>query len=211
MAWRSRDMPRVDRVFEMHAEEFWGDYASVELYSAWLGNPTPLGGSEKPPVVYVRPEDAKKYRKCKAYPLEAAIKLMGCEYFASSFSYALAMAINEGATEIAIYGVDLVADDEYAYQRPNAEYLLGIARGKGIKIHVPWQSALLKAQWVYGKETAPRPDPMQAHFMKKLHDYEEKIEDLMAQMHTLSGAKQEASEIVEAFKVKNRGALGGMT
>lgn len=209
MAWRSREMPRVDRVFEMHAEELWADYANTELYAAWLGAPTPLGGSKEPPVIYVRPEVARKYKKTKAYPIKDAVKLMGCEYFASSFAYALAMAINEGAEEIALYGIDLVADDEYAYQRPNAEYLLGIARGRGIKIHIPWQSALLKASWVYGAERCPESDPMKTYFQDKMAKYDKEIEDLEARAHILRGARHEAEEIVNAFTVKQRGALGG--
>jgi len=32
-----------------------------------------------------------------------------------------------------VYGVDMKADDEYGYQKPNMEYLIGLARGKGIQ------------------------------------------------------------------------------
>lgn len=74
----------------------------------------------------------------KQYPFEA------CEYINSSIAYAMAMAIHEGAEEIGVYGVDMKADDEYGYQKPNMEYLIGLARGKGIKVHVPEQSPLLK-------------------------------------------------------------------
>jgi hypothetical protein len=77
------------------------------------------------------------------YPFEEVSKTAG-EYWNSSIAYALALAIHEGADEIGIYGVDMKGDDEYGYQKPNMEYLIGLAIGKGIKVHVPDASPLLK-------------------------------------------------------------------
>jgi hypothetical protein len=68
------------------------------------------------------------------------------DYFNSSVGFMLALAIHEGAEEIAIYGVDMRADEEYGYQRPNCEYLIGLARGKGIKVHIPDVCPLCKYQ-----------------------------------------------------------------
>jgi hypothetical protein len=65
------------------------------------------------------------------------------EYVNSSIAYALALAIRE-AEEIAIFGVDMKGDDEYGYQKPNMEYLIGLARGKGIPVHVLDSSPLCK-------------------------------------------------------------------
>lgn len=79
----------------------------------------------------------------KAYPFDEVAKTTGY-YWNSSIAYAIAMAIHEGAEEIAVYGVDMKGDDEYGYQKPNIEYLLGLARGKGIKVTVPDASPLLK-------------------------------------------------------------------
>lgn len=81
-----------------------------------------------------------------AYPFDDVAKTIGGYYFNSSIAYAFALAIHEGAEEIGVWGVDMVGDDEYAYQRPNMEYLIGLARGKGIKVHVPDESPLCKFQ-----------------------------------------------------------------
>jgi hypothetical protein len=70
------------------------------------------------------------------YPMEIA------RYYNSSIAYAMALAIHEGAEEIAIYGVDMDDEQEYAYQRPNMEYLIGLAEGKGIKVYIPPESSL---------------------------------------------------------------------
>lgn len=64
-------------------------------------------------------------------------------YYNSSIAYAMALAIRE-ADEIALWGVDMAASEEYAYQKANMEYLIGLARGRGIKVHIPDSSPLLK-------------------------------------------------------------------
>lgn len=78
----------------------------------------------------------------KRYPFEEVAKTT--DYWNSSIAYAMAMAIHEGAEEIGVYGVDMKGDDEYGYQKPNMEYLIGLARGRGIVVHVPEESPLLK-------------------------------------------------------------------
>ena len=92
---------------------------------------------------------AQRLKDCQPYtqdnyPFESVSKSIGQAYWNSSIAYAMAMAIHEGAEEIGIYGVHMSGTDEYAYQRPNMEYLIGVARGKGIKVHIPEESSLCK-------------------------------------------------------------------
>ena len=75
-----------------------------------------------------------------AYPLDAVSHLVG-DYFGSSPAYMLAMAILEGVPEIGLWGVDL--KDDYDHQRPNLEYLIGFARGYGLKVEVFGDGKLL--------------------------------------------------------------------
>lgn len=56
-----------------------------------------------------------------------------------------------------------------SYQRPGSEYLIGYARGMGIPVFVPEQSALCKANYVYGW-TEP---PLGTEKVKPLLDYVE--------------------------------------
>ncbi len=79
----------------------------------------------------------------EVYPFERVAAVCG-GWWESSIGYALALAITEGAKEIAVYGVDMKANEEYAYQYPNCAFLLGLARGKGIKVTIPEESPLLK-------------------------------------------------------------------
>lgn len=121
------DRWKMDRLFEMHDD------------------PDPRSEGELPeyPVLYM--QDAK-YPNVTTYPLEEVAATIGGDYWCSSVGYMLALAIHEGAEEIAIFGVDMKATEEYAYQRANCEYLIGLARGKGIKVHIPDTSPLCKFQ-----------------------------------------------------------------
>lgn len=107
------------------------------------------------------PEDDEKADKSLiTYPYQRVSEVIGCDYFQSSIAYAMALAITEVTTsrevldgtiipsfcEISLYGVDVSPDEEWAYQRANIEYLIGIARGIGIKVTIPESSALCKFQ-----------------------------------------------------------------
>jgi hypothetical protein len=72
----------------------------------------------------------------------------GTPYLESSIAYMVAQALLElkPGDRVGIWGVDLHCESEYAYQRPNLEYLIGLARGMGIKVYIPPQSALLSHQ-----------------------------------------------------------------
>jgi hypothetical protein len=73
------------------------------------------------------------------YPLYKVVYdvLKGRDYLVGTANYALAYAIYTGKYDVIdLYGVNLIAWEEWAYQRPNAEYLVGIAEGRGIKVNV---------------------------------------------------------------------------
>jgi hypothetical protein len=82
------------------------------------------------------------------FPRDEIVHEFG-QYFTNSISWEIALAIQEGFEQIHIYGVDMATDEEYQDQRPSCEYFIGWARGRGIKVHVPTESDLLKAFWLY--------------------------------------------------------------
>lgn len=80
------------------------------------------------------------------YPLEMVGEMVG-DYFASSMSYMLALAIvermaNGSVDEIGLYGVELHDGDAFAHERPNIEFLLGFARALRIKLDISPTSAI---------------------------------------------------------------------
>jgi hypothetical protein len=206
LAWRFFDHRRMDACFEIHDEHQWSRYTKTELYSSWLSDPKDSEGNKVP--VYLLPQVQTRYRKCKPYPEQEAEALMGRRYFTSSFSYMLALAIAQAPEEIAIYGVDLVVGEEYEYQRPAAEFLLGIAHAKGIRITIPATSSLLKSSFVYGVDELPAENPVILRYKAKAKDYREKIAELKAQIFTLEGAAHECDEFVTALMSKDRGLWG---
>lgn len=208
LAWRVHDHPRMNRIFEVHNRDVWGEYVVPEAYERFFSDPFDKSGINL--KVYMLPHEAARFEKVTPYPVEEAKALMGGRnYFTSSFSYMLALAILEGATEIACYGIDLVAGDEYIEQRPAAEFLLGIAHAKGIKITIPGESALLQSGFVYGLQDRRDDLPMKRHYEEKREKYQEKIKELKSQIYALEGGVHEIGEFLAAIDATRRGLWAG--
>lgn len=85
------------------------------------------------------------------FPIEAIMARFG-KYITNSISMQMAFALHLGFGEISLYGVDMSAGTEWAYQRPNAEYFIGMAIGMGVKLYVPGESDLVKTMFMYAYE-----------------------------------------------------------
>lgn len=139
LAWDP--LPVSHRTFEMHENwrNFLGGGDAAEMHRAWLiGQTVPVYMLKKEHDVPMSVE----------YPMDAIADFTGrtrygTAYLESSIAYMFALAMLERADKIGVWGCDLSTGGEYAYQRPNMEYLIGIARGMGINVYVPPQNALL--------------------------------------------------------------------
>lgn len=136
-------VPVTHRIFETHAN-----------FRMYQGNPEDgewnVGGLKIAGVPVYMLEKHDDIPNSVRYPMEEIGDLIGrtvqgTPYLESSIAYMMALAILEmrPGDRIGIWGVDLHCESEYAYQRPNLEYLIGLARGRGIKVFIPPQSALL--------------------------------------------------------------------
>jgi len=97
-----------------------------------------------PQVVYLKQADPR-IPASRAYPVDDVFAAFPERYFASTVSYMIALAILEGATEIGLWGVDMaLSSEQYSGQRASCEWLLGVARGLGIKVTIPPEGDLLK-------------------------------------------------------------------
>ena len=54
--------------------------------------------------------------------------------FTSSFAWMMAFAMKQGASEIALYGIDMASRDEYILQRPGFYFFRHEAKRRGIKV-----------------------------------------------------------------------------
>jgi len=78
------------------------------------------------------------------------------QYFTNTISWLIALAIAVEYKEIHVYGVNMAQEQEYESQRPSCEFYMGIARGRGIGLHLPKQSDLLLSGYQYGFDETSR-------------------------------------------------------
>jgi hypothetical protein len=155
---------RWTRWFELHDPEGWHPDDSVPRRQKWhpkywehLTKQPPEGNH----VYVAAPHPEMPY--AELFPWERLVERFSLRdesdqpkpYFTNTVSWLIAYAIDQGATHISVYGVDMAQQEkgvksEYAYQRPSCEYFLGIAHGMGIKTFVPKHSDLMKAVRLYG-------------------------------------------------------------
>ena len=151
-------LPRVNIWFEMHmlavmlAPE---NRAMAEPFYAWLKEKSDAGVFQ-----VVMPEAGTALGgklntyvpKAVPYPLEDMVRHFGTRnWFTSSVAYMMALAITRGATEIALFGVDMAADSEhYSAQRAGCTWFREWAENHGIKVHVPMESCLAAPVPLYG-------------------------------------------------------------
>ena len=99
-------------------------------------------------------EPHPELKNSAAYPLDRITSKFG-RYFTSSASLMMAAAIDAGATEIQVFGVDMITGSEYVRQRPCFEYMVGAARGMGIRVKIADGLPMLQCEWIYGYERPP--------------------------------------------------------
>lgn len=201
------DGKRVTRVFEIHDDL--SEHGDPMKYAMWLHNQDyPLIVGEKFPI-----EDPD----ITVFPFAEAKELYGSDYLTSSSAYMMAYAILQGATEIAIYGVDMATDDfEYFWQRPCMEAWVGFARGKGIKVTIPSISPLGRSDYTEGKGKG-KPDFAKAPFtqneflsvaaqhIEKMQGITEHIKQLEMKYCAHDGAKQAYERLAKVARAVESG------
>ncbi len=154
---------RLDAAFEIHCRALWTG-PTFQDHDAYIKKLNGLGV----PVYML--EDVPGVERQVGYPVHDVARLFDPDYepaqlaqrgpFASSIAYMIGLAVyqftqGEPIDELAVYGVDMLCNDEYAYQRANCDAWLMLARGLGMKVTVPANSALLKYSFVYGIHAPP--------------------------------------------------------
>lgn len=91
-------------------------------------------------------------------------------WFSSSISYALALAIEEEATDVGLYGIDLESGEEYISQFVGCAHLLDLAKWKGINIHLPPGCGL-------DRDLRPYPERYETNFALTLEKKAKWLED----------------------------------
>lgn len=127
-------MPRFNRFFELHQEK-----RLLNEHPHFLNSLNNMKGA-----LWAR--DTNLFKEATPFPIEEIIEHFKGSYFTSSIAWMLGLAIMQDPEEIGLWGVHMQGDNEYAHQRPCCEYLIGMAKQKGIKITIHPDSCLLKGE-----------------------------------------------------------------
>jgi len=63
--------------------------------------------------------------------------------FSSTFDYAMALALKDGFERIELFGIEMLMEGEYVYQREAMSFWLGKADGMGVDVWMPEDCSLL--------------------------------------------------------------------
>ena len=198
--WIMNDMydfvPRFDRIFEIHTAE---SIRTRVTRREGLNHYEALKILENP--IYMQsawPEIPSSVR----FPLDEIIKefyipAMGDKIFITcTVSHMLALAIFEGFEEISLLGVDQAIDTEYEVEMPSVLYWLGIAQGRGIKVHISQHSPLLKGYFVYGYDDKGK---------QKITEF------IDGELTRMNGIKQKAINHQEYYMAEENKCIGAET
>lgn len=152
------------------------------------------------------------------YPYNEVSSILGGEYLSSSIAYMFGYAVLKGATDIAIYGVDMgIENHEYFKQRPDIYAWIGYALGKGINVTIPDESPLFKPgynegrDWGAGRDEGIKPftqkdfnEQAEKH-KKRMHELRQNINDLELKLRCHQGAMETYEHLAKVA----RGLAGG--
>lgn len=197
-------LPRWNYWIEIHDAETLGvtkrDLSEGEQkrHLEWLST------DHKKPI-FMQPQFCDgRFPNAVPFPIDHLSQRFG-RYFTSSIGMMLAWAIDQHYDWIGLYGIDLASDVEYRFQRPNAEYFIGVARGMGKTVEIAEGGAILKAGHVYGYEK-----PIgESKLLPAIRDHQAKLkkkhEEAMATLQTLDGAIQETENFLKLHEYQERG------
>jgi hypothetical protein len=148
------------RWFQLHPREVWDTPARAKEVSIYREGRCPVylhQHYEDIPasVPFPKAEIEQRFNAYLPKLPDGQARLNGESYQSTSVTWMIALALLEGFEEIHIYGVDMVTDEEYGYQRPCCEYWIGLAVGLGVRVVIPADSALCTQEWVYGYQMRP--------------------------------------------------------
>lgn len=174
-------VPRVDAWFEIHASLLWPEHESYgRPYVEWL----------KQQIFPIYAQDNSLIPNAIPLPRKELIDEFGPYFFTSSFSWMMAMAMREGAKEIALYGIDMASRDEYVLQRQGAYFFFLEAKRRGIKVTAPHESDIMQPPPLYGfAEATP--------LGRKMYVREKELKDRIAGMKQQHGQLEKSITYLE--------------
>jgi hypothetical protein len=184
------DVTRMDVIFEIHKKEIYDkDNAPFHRF---------------PNALLYLPELDAKFPNAKKFPLKEILDKYKVNegfdnarsYMSSSIPYMICMAIEAGYEEIHMYGIHLLMEEEYFFQRPCVEYYLGLAQGKGIKVFIADGADILSFGYLYGyqeKET----EPEIAYLKESIDEFDKRLQTIQQQAIILDNEYKSRRQQIE--------------
>lgn len=168
-------LPRVDVWFELHGNLHWPENRSYgEPYVKYLNELV-----EKIPVYM---QDQVYVPKATTFPKDEMVRLFGRDFFTSSFAWMMALAISQGASEIALFGIDMASKDEYILQRPGFYFFKHLAERSGIKVWAPNESDIMQPPGLYGYSEVT---PFGRKILAREKELKSRIDGMRAELNKL--------------------------
>jgi len=200
------------RHFDPHQIGWTKDHFSPELYAEYLAFLIRDHGER---ILY-HPSAFEGALSSSPFPLQQCLAVTRRKYLTCAISYQIAYAIFLGAEKIGLWGIDLREDTEYGYERPNVEWLLGLADGRGVDIVLPDGCALLNNDGnmpLYGVEETDTQmadmERMLSHRHKDIVEHIPKMrkenDELLKNMYIAEGARVQTEIYLDSIRRARRG------
>lgn len=146
--------PRVDRLFELHSEEFYKD-----IPDGWLKEQKWIDRSEShspEAEVWCDPSRIPRFKNPVSYPIDEVKASVPKRYLENSLCYMLALARYEHLKgnlldEVGLWGVHMFSGPEALVSGPCIMYHVGLLEGMGITVTVPDGSPLFMSNYTQGR------------------------------------------------------------
>jgi len=89
-------------------------------------------------------------------PKERYYEKYGKVWFSSSIAWCIVQAVEEGATDVGLYGIDLEAGEEYIAQWIGCRHFIDMFTAQGVTFHMPDGCGLMR-------DPSPYPDRWETH------------------------------------------------
>ena len=188
-------LPRVDAWFELHGDLEWSESANwgAPRYVEWLKKQTF--------PIYAQNQDV--IPNAIAFPKDLMVQKFGRYFFTSTFAWAFAYAIDQGAKEIGLFGIDMEVASEYQYQRPAIQHFIWLAGTQGITVYAPDESSILQPPAFYGYIDSTPLGRKLAVRRKELEDrlatMNRSKEQLTRDIHFLEGALEDVEWVRDTW------------
>jgi len=135
--------PRVDAWFELHGDWDWPELGMQQdnpHYLPWLRAQKFTVWAHRTDLIH----------NARPFPAKQLVEKYGPYWFTSTAAWMFAFALDQGATEVGLFGIDMTARSEYLSQRPAMQRWMEIAHGSGVKVYIPNESDLMQPPELYG-------------------------------------------------------------